>query len=73
MICNNPHTTYTSPAGRPFRVLGMERVPNTDKWIDKVLKWHWCVLIKFLDTEESELLRLFYGYDDKIYKKDLVE
>ena len=59
---NNPHTTYTSKKGREFRTMSIERIPNTEKWINKVLKSKWRVLIKYADN--GVLLWLYFDYDD---------
>lgn len=65
----NPHTTHTDASGRPFRVMGIKRIPGTEKWVDRALKCHWGVLIKFLDEQKPDKKVLYYGWDDKLYKK----
>lgn len=65
----NPHTTYTDGTGRPFRVMGIKRIPGTEKWVDRVLKCHWGVLIKFLDEQKPDKKVLYYDTNDKLYKK----
>tara|TARA_B100001146_G_C16171915_1_gene430487 strand:- start:88 stop:300 length:213 start_codon:yes stop_codon:yes gene_type:complete len=66
MFNSDPNTTYTSPQGRPYRVSGVEKVPNTEKWIGKNLKSHWIVIIKYLD--DNTFAKLYHDYKDKIYK-----
>lgn len=59
----DPNKTYTSPKGRDFRVSGVEMLPETEKWIGRVLKYHWRVTIVFLDDGKFE--KLLYGYSDE--------
>ena len=66
----DPTQTYTSPSGRPFRVMAIKRIPNTEKWIDRVLKCHWGVLIKFLDEQKPDKKVLYYDHFDRLYEKN---
>lgn len=58
----NPNTKYTSPQGREFRTISIERVPNTEKWVNRTLKSKWRVCIKYLDNDR--MLWLNFNYDD---------
>jgi len=69
MIYNNPYTTYTDDVGRPFRVMGMKRMPNSEKWTDGCLKCHWGVLIKYLDEKKPDKKVLLYDHLDRQYEK----
>ena len=62
----NPHITYTSPRGREYRIISIEKVPETSKWIDRAEHWHWKITIKYLDT--GELKELYYDWNDKLYR-----
>ena len=63
----NPNITYTSEKGRPFRVSGIEKIPDTEKWINKTEKYHWEVLIIFTDELKPNKLKLKYDYNGKHY------
>ena len=68
MIPTNPHITYQSPKGREYRSVYVEKIVETEKWINKVLKFHWIVTIKYIDN--NEIKKLFYDHNDKLYKTD---
>lgn len=59
---NNPHTVYTSPKGREFRTVSIEKIPNTSKWVKGTKKCLFKVLIKYLDNDN--MLWLIFDYDD---------
>jgi len=65
-IPNNPHTRYVSPKKREYRVAGIEKIPDTDKWINRKLKNEWLVSIVFLDNNEHS--KLILNHYDKIEK-----
>jgi hypothetical protein len=65
-IPTNPHQTYTSPKGRQFRVISVEKIPNTEKWIGRVEKWHWIATIKMLDN--GEIKKIECDYNDNVIK-----
>ena len=65
----NPFEIYKSPLGREYRVYGIAKVENSEKWINRVLKYHWIVTIKYLD-DKGGVVNLFYDYNDKLYKKE---
>ena len=67
-IPTNPHITYTSPKGRPFRVSGVSKVEDSEKWINGSYRYHWEVLIKFLD--DSSWAKMLYGYSDEFISID---
>lgn len=62
----NPNETYQNKDGRNFRVIGISKKENTEKWIDGKYRSHWIVDVKFLDNSETK--SLFYDYQDKLYK-----
>lgn len=55
-IPTNPHITYKSPKNRGYRVAGIEKIPETEKWINRVIKNKWIVDIVFLDNKERSKL-----------------
>lgn len=59
---------YTSPAGRDFRVISVDKIPETTKWINRTEKSHWEVLIKFYD--DNTMLYLRYGYNNEYISKE---
>ena len=63
----NPHQTYTSPKGFEFRLICLEKIPETAKWIDRVEKHRWRAVVKMLVS--GELLVLESDYNDNIVKK----
>lgn len=64
----NPHTTYTSPKGRQYRLVGLE---NSDpKWIGREIRYLWTSRIKFLDDGSNA--DLFFGYNDNFIKIHLL-
>ena len=56
----NPHITYTSPKGRPFRVSAVSKVEDSEKWINGSYRYHTKVLIKFLD--DDSWAKIIFGY-----------
>jgi hypothetical protein len=56
--------------GKPFRQSGVRR--NTDvkpKWIDRVEKWHWIYLFKYIDSEGFFEVEIdYYGKIIKVNK-----
>ena len=58
---NNPHTTYTSPKGREFRTISIERVEGSEKWVNRQQKSKWRVCIKYLDNDR--MLWLYFDYN----------
>jgi hypothetical protein len=65
----DPAIIYTSPKGRTFRVSGIEKIPETSKWIGRVEKHHWIVTIRFLD--DNNFGRLYFDHNDIHYKTTL--
>lgn len=59
---SNPHATYTSPKGRKFRTISIERIPSTEKYINRAYRSKWRVLIKYADN--GVLLWLYFDYND---------
>lgn len=47
--------------GRPFKNTAIERVPNTDKWINHVLKSHWLHIFKYLDDGSNFAIEIDYN------------
>lgn len=66
-MVTQPNKIFTSQLGRPYRVVRVEKVENTEKWVNRVLKSHWKVLILFLDDEGGKL-ELTYDHSDKLIK-----
>lgn len=66
MLYNNPHTTYTSPKGKEFRVTGIEKIEDSDKWVNGELKYEWIVNIRYIEDNSSA--KLHYNHYDKIIK-----
>lgn len=66
MFPNNPNKTYTSPKGRPFRVSAVSKVEDSEKFINGSYRYHWEVLIKFLD--DGSWAKMLYGYNDEFIK-----
>ena len=62
----NPFEIYTSPKGRPFRLICVERIPDTEKWINRVEKSRWMSTIKMIDT--NEFMELECDYNDNVIK-----
>ena len=62
----NPHIEYTSPQGKQFRLMVLEKIPNTEKWINRVEKSKWKAIIKMIET--NELMELECDYDDNVIK-----
>lgn len=60
----DPFRTYTSPKGKPFRLICLEKIPNTEKWIDRVEKSRWMAMVKMIDT--NELMELECDYNDNV-------
>jgi hypothetical protein len=58
----------TSKLGREYQVLGICKVPDTTKWIDRIERSHYCERIKFLDNGETT--HIYYDYQNKVYKKE---
>lgn len=58
-----PNVFYTSPKGREYRVIKIEKVSNSEKWINRVLHFKWMVTIKF---REGDTNILTYDYNDKL-------
>lgn len=58
----DPNQIYTSPKGREFRVVSIERVEGSEKWINRQQKSKWRVLIKYLDNDR--MLWLYFDYSD---------
>lgn len=63
----NPHTTYTAPSGRPFRVVSVEIMRGTERWIEKKRKCWTRIGIKYLDKQGGKA-NLIYDYYDKLKK-----
>lgn len=61
---SNPFTTYISPKNRSYRVVSIEKIPNTTKWIKSQEKSLFKVLIKYLDNDT--MLWLLFDYNDKL-------
>lgn len=61
---SNPFKTYTSPKNRPYRVVSIEKIQNTTKWIKRQEKSLFKVLIKYLDNDT--MLWLLFDYNDKL-------
>lgn len=70
-MVTQPSKIFKSQKGRPYRVVEVEKVINTEKWVNRVLKYHWSVFILFLDDEGGKL-ELIYDYNDKLIKKVVV-
>lgn len=66
-MVTQPNKIFTSQLGRPYRIVRVEKVKESEKWINRTLKYHWRVLIKFLD-DEGGLLTLTYDYNDKLIR-----
>lgn len=64
----NPHTTYTSEKGRTYRVSGIEKIPDSEKWINQTEKHKWIVTIIFTDNQQPRILKLLYNHNDKLYE-----
>lgn len=62
----NPSINYTSPKGREYKVVKIEKVKGTEKWFNRVLKYHWDITIKFLDGGSNILT---YDYNDNLINK----
>lgn len=58
----DPYATYTSPKGRTFRTISIERVEGTEKYINRSYKSLWRVCIKYLDNDR--MLWLYFDYSD---------
>lgn len=58
----DPHAIYTSPKCREFRVVSIERVEGSEKWINRQQKSKWRVCIKYLDN--GVMLWLYFDYND---------
>ena len=58
----------TSKLGREYQVRGLTKVPDTNKWVNRMELNHWCERVKFLDN--GEVLYLFYDHSNKLYKKE---
>lgn len=55
--------------GRAFKNTSIQRVPNTDKWIDRELKSHWLHIFKYLDDGSNFALEIdYYGKIVKVIK-----
>jgi hypothetical protein len=57
-----------SKLGRQYQVIGVSKVPDTTKWINRIERNHYCERIKFLDN--GEITHIFYDYYNKVYKKE---
>lgn len=58
----DPSHIYTSPKGRQFRVVGVEKLPNSEKWIGQALHYKWTARIRFLDNgKHLDLFTDHYG------------
>jgi len=62
----NPHITYTSPKGRNFRVIGIEKMHKTVRWIGRTKKYCWKITIKFLD--DNTYADTYWNHNDKMFK-----
>ena len=63
----NPYETYKSPKGLDYRVTGIEKVEESERWINGVLKYHWITSICFIESDER--ISLEYDYSEKVIKK----
>lgn len=70
-MVTQPSKIFKSQKGRPYRVVKVEKISNTEKWVNRVLKYHWSVLILFLDDDGGKL-ELIYDYNDKLIKKVVI-
>ena len=53
---------------KPFRYCGIRKNEDyPEKWIDKVLKWHW--IYTFVYINNNEVFELEFDYNDKFLKK----
>ena len=64
---NNPNTTYTGKENRPFRLVGIEKLLDTEKFINGYPSYHWRHNFVYLDKPEH--FSLILDYNEKIIKK----
>lgn len=62
----NPNITYTSPKGREYRVFKIQKVEGSEKWLNRVLKYHWDVTIIFTEGDSNILT---YDYNNNLIAK----
>lgn len=53
--------------GRSFRMIGMGKAPKPSKWLNKVEKWHWIYLFKYLD--DGSCFEIEIDYNNKFVNK----
>jgi len=58
----------TSKLGREYQVMAITKIPNTNKWINRMERNHYCERIKFLDNGETT--HIYYDHYNKVYKKE---
>lgn len=67
MIPTNPYKTYTHKSSkRGFRLSGIEKLEDTEKWVNGRQKYKWVFNIIYLDNKEFECWLI--GYDDEFIK-----
>ncbi|MEX0939748.1 MAG: hypothetical protein WDZ41_00130 [Candidatus Babeliales bacterium] len=68
MKFNDPHTTYTGKNKRPFKLVGIEKIPASEKWFDGETKHQWLHRMTYLDG--SGTFDLLIDYDgNKVLRK----
>lgn len=60
-----------SKLGRDYQVMGICKVPNTSKFVNRNERSHYCERIKFLDN--GEINYIFYDHSNNVYKKELLK
>lgn len=58
----------TSKLGRQYQVIGISKVPDTTKWVNRMERNHYCERIKFFDNGETT--HIYYDHNNKVYKKE---
>ena len=66
---NNPTLVYTAPSGKEFRTICIEQIPDSQKWINRVYKALFRVLIKY--KEDGNMKWLYFDYNDKLIKTEI--
>jgi len=65
---NNLYQTYTAPSGREFKTIGIEQMPNTQKWVNGAYKALFRVLIRY--EEGRNMKWLYFDYNDELVKTE---
>ena len=62
----NPQIKQKSTTGRPFRLSGLDKIEESQKWVRGYPSWQYIANIKYLD--DNTFVNLKLDYDNTILK-----